>query len=133
MINGLQTKCAPLFSSINYSIDEEGPIIVADHLKSPENIGHIIRLASNFGCSKVLFVGDEDGVRHTKVKRVAGAAAGQVEWQFSLVQCFIAGQEDDLERRLARRQVCRKRHGAGQPDRCGRWRNAGLHWRDRIP
>lgn len=55
---------------------------MADHLKSPENMGHIIRLASNFGCAKVLFLGDSTSVRHSKIKKVAGAAAGLVEWEF---------------------------------------------------
>jgi len=82
MVNCPETKSAPLFSKVKYSIEEEGPIIVAYHFKSPENMGHIIRLASNFGCSKVLLIGDKDGVRHTKIKKVAGAAAGQIEWLF---------------------------------------------------
>lgn len=76
------TKSAPLFSTLNYSIEEDGPIIVAYEFKSPENMGHIIRLASNFGASKVIFVRDEQGIRQTKLKKVAGAAAGQVEWFF---------------------------------------------------
>lgn len=46
-------------------------------------MGHIIRLASNFGCSKVLFISDEQSVRQGKIKKVAGAAAGQVEWLFT--------------------------------------------------
>ena len=76
------TQSAPLFSSLKYEIEGDGPILVADQLKSPENMGHIIRLASNFGCSRVLFIGNKENVRHTKIKKVAGAAAGQVDWKF---------------------------------------------------
>ncbi len=82
MTNSLDTKCAPLFASVDYKIHADGPIVVAYQFKSPENMGHIIRLASNFGCSKVLFIGDDLSVRHNKIKKVAGAAAGQVEWLF---------------------------------------------------
>ncbi|MGQ1786818.1 TrmH family RNA methyltransferase [Saccharicrinis sp. GN24d3] len=82
MKNSTQTKSTPLFATVQYSIDGDGPILVADQLKSPENMGHIIRLASNFGCAKVIFIGDSQSVRHSKIKKVAGAAAGQIEWQF---------------------------------------------------
>ncbi len=82
MENNCETKSAPLFSTVNYRINEEGPIVVAYQFKSPENMGHIIRLASNFGCTKVILIGDKEKVRHSKVKKVAGAAAGQVDWLF---------------------------------------------------
>ena len=82
MTNSRETKCAALFADVGYRIRTAAPIVVAYQLKSPENMGHIIRLASNFGCTKVLFIGDELTVRHNKIKKVAGAAAGQVEWLF---------------------------------------------------
>ncbi|TLX70435.1 TrmH family RNA methyltransferase [Labilibacter sediminis] len=76
------TKSSPLFSDVSYSLKTEGPIIVAYQFKSPENMGHIIRLASNFGCSKVIFIGDKALVRERKIKKVGGAAAGQIDWFF---------------------------------------------------
>ncbi|WP_075590899.1 TrmH family RNA methyltransferase [Labilibacter marinus] len=82
MTNKTITQSAPLFSSIKYKIEVDGPIVVADGFKSPENMGHLIRLASNFGAIKVIFIGEEQSVRHSKIKRVAGAAAGQVDWIF---------------------------------------------------
>ena len=82
MINQSETKSNILFSSVKYLLDNEGPIIIAYQLKSPENMGHIIRLACNFGCKKVLFVGNKENVRESKIKKVAGAAAGQVDWIF---------------------------------------------------
>ncbi len=89
MTNSLETKCAPLFASAGYSIQSDAPIVVAYQFKSPENMGHIIRLASNFGCSKVIFIGNELSVRHNKVKKVAGAAAGQVQWLFCAQDSWI--------------------------------------------
>lgn len=76
------TKSAPLFTASKYVAKESGPIVIAYRLKSPENMGHIIRLASNFGCSKVIFVGNKELVRESKIKKVGGAAMGQVEWLF---------------------------------------------------
>ncbi len=83
MNNNDKTKSGSLFQSKEYKMEEIGPIIVAYQLKSPENMGHIIRLASNFGCQKVIFVGDKSAIRETKVKKVGGAATGQVDWCFS--------------------------------------------------
>ncbi|SMO33625.1 RNA methyltransferase, TrmH family [Saccharicrinis carchari] len=82
MTNSPETKSGTLFSSLRYSIAADGPVVVAYQLKSPENMGHIIRVACNFGCAKVLFIGHEQSVRHSKIKKVAGAAAGQIEWLF---------------------------------------------------
>ena len=86
MCNKIETQSASLFSSVNYNVMADGPIVVAYQLKSPENMGHIIRLASNFGCSQVLFIGDPESVRHSKIKKVAGAAAGQVNWRFCALE-----------------------------------------------
>ncbi len=82
-MNNDKTKSGVLFQSKQYHLSEDGPIIVAYQLKSPENMGHIIRLASNFGCRKVIFVGDKSAVRESKVKKVGGAATGQVDWCFA--------------------------------------------------
>ncbi|MCW3785654.1 TrmH family RNA methyltransferase [Plebeiibacterium sediminum] len=81
-MNNESTKSGALFTSTEYQLHCEGPIIVAYQLKSPENMGHIIRLASNFGCKKVLFVGDEKAVRESKIRKVGGAATGQIDWCF---------------------------------------------------
>ncbi len=81
-MNNDSTKSGVLYTSTQYELSCDGPIIVAYLLKSPENMGHIIRLASNFGCKKVLFVGDENVVRESKIKKVGGAATGQIDWSF---------------------------------------------------
>jgi len=82
-MNNELTKSETLFNQVDYKLKGEGAIIVAFQLKTPENIGHIIRLASNFSCKKVIFVGNQDSFRNSKIKKVAGAAFSQVDW------CFI--------------------------------------------
>ncbi len=82
MSNHSQTYSNELFSKLDYSEKQDGPIIVTYKLKSPENMGHIIRLASNFGCRKIVFIGNKDEVRASKIKKVAGAAFSQVDWAF---------------------------------------------------
>ena len=65
---------------------EKAPVIIAWHLKTPENAGHILRLAANVDCRLVLFVKSEEEAtfKTTKVKYVAGQAAKLVEWDYCL-------------------------------------------------
>ncbi len=83
MMDNSATRSSNLFSKIDYPNPTAGPIIIAYHFKSPENMGHLIRLAANFACSKVIFIGDKESVRESKIKKVGGAAAGQVTWSFA--------------------------------------------------
>jgi len=58
------------------------PIIIALDLRTPMNIGGIIRLAGNLGCRKVLFTGDENYFRTAKIRRTATTAYKHVDWEF---------------------------------------------------
>lgn len=58
------------------------PIIITDHLKTPENLGQIIRLAGNVGCSKVLAVHEDINLKLSKVRKMADVAGKVVDWQF---------------------------------------------------
>jgi len=76
------------FKNQNYkSLPEEAaPIIIAWHLKTPENAGHLLRLAANASCRKVLFVKSDDEVsfKSSKMKYVAGQSAKEVDWSYCL-------------------------------------------------
>ena len=65
---------------------EKAPVIIAWHLKTPENAGHILRLAANTGCRKVLFVKSEEEVsfKSSKMKYVAGQSAKEIAWSYCL-------------------------------------------------
>ncbi|MCK5855939.1 MAG: hypothetical protein KAG64_00520 [Bacteroidales bacterium] len=65
----------------NYNADN-APIIVALDLRTPMNIGGIIRLAGNIGCSKVIFTGDENHFRTAKIRRTATTGFSHVNWDF---------------------------------------------------
>lgn len=58
------------------------PIIIADHIRTPENMGSILRLAGNIGVANTLFISD---VAHTfknyKINKTASGAAEKVDWQ----------------------------------------------------
>ena len=66
------------------------PILIADHLMTPDNIGALIRLADNIGASEVCFMGKEDEHRLGKVRRAAASSRDNIRWYFS--------EESDLRR-----------------------------------
>ena len=59
------------------------PIIMADHLMTPDNIGAMIRLADNIGASEICFLGKEDEHRLGKVRRAAASSRDNIHWYFS--------------------------------------------------
>ena len=59
------------------------PMIVADHLMTPDNIGALIRLADNIGASEVCFLGKEDEHRLGKVRRAAASSRDNFRWYFT--------------------------------------------------
>jgi tRNA G18 (ribose-2'-O)-methylase SpoU len=65
---------------------ETAPILIAWHLQTPENAGHLLRLGANVGCRLVLFVKNEEEVtfKSAKMKYVAGQAAEKVKWNYCL-------------------------------------------------
>ena len=66
----------------NETPGDAAPIIIADQLKTGENIGQIIRLAGNTGCRKVLIVTNEEQPRKSKILRVADVAGKIIDWHF---------------------------------------------------
>ena len=59
------------------------PVLIADHLLTPDNIGAMIRLADNIGASEVCFLGNEDDHRLGKVRRAAASSRDNIRWYFS--------------------------------------------------
>ena len=59
------------------------PMVIADHLMTPDNIGAMIRLADNIGASEICFLGKEDEHRLGKVRRAAASSCDNIRWYFS--------------------------------------------------
>lgn len=58
----------------------DAPIIVADMLRTPENIGSLIRTAANIGIRRVVCIEDEDvQFRESKIRKTACMAWDYVE------------------------------------------------------
>ncbi len=74
-----------IFFSSNTSreVDESiKPVIITDNFSTPENIGHIIRLAANVGALKVIILGSEN-LRKSKIKKTAGTAIDHIPLAYS--------------------------------------------------
>lgn len=66
---------------------EEGKansILFADHLRTPENMGAIIRIADNLGIKKVFFIQDDPNfnVRENKIQKASGSSHHHLDYQF---------------------------------------------------
>ena len=58
------------------------PVIVADHILSPMNMGAVLRLAANIHAAKVWFVYDKDpGFRSYKIKNTSSGASEKTDWE----------------------------------------------------
>ena len=66
------------------------PMLIADHLMTPDNMGAMIRLADNIGASEVCFLGKEDEHRLGKIRRAAASSRDNIRWYFS--------EEDNLRK-----------------------------------
>ena len=73
----------------------EGPIVVGVDIQTPENMGLILRVSSNFGCKKVYFAHTSEGQPDKKNRKIRSTARNAFEllpWQY----CQTAQLEEIL-------------------------------------
>ena len=58
-------------------------IVVAEEIRSPDNVGMILRVSEAFGCKKVIFLGDTANLENRRVKRTARSADKELEVIFN--------------------------------------------------
>lgn len=85
MTNNHQLSSVELFRSLKTNQFYQSvarPIIVADNLRTPENMGAVLRLAGNIGASLTLFVNDTTpNFKTYKIKRTASGAFEKCQWK----------------------------------------------------
>ena len=59
------------------------PMVIADHLMTPDNLGAMIRLADNIGACEMCLLGKEDEHRMGRVRRAAASSRDNIKWYFS--------------------------------------------------
>lgn len=58
------------------------PVIISDNLRTPENMGSVLRLAGNIGAQKTLFVSDiANQFKNYKINKTASGAAEKTNWK----------------------------------------------------
>lgn len=59
------------------------PIIIADHLTTPDNMGALIRLSDNIGASEVIFLGKEPSNSLGRIRKCAASSRDNIKWHFT--------------------------------------------------
>lgn len=77
---GLYIKSNDLFSK-QVVTTPEGPVVIGVEVENEMNMGAMIRLACNFGSTKVMFAFKEiPGLNHAKINRLAHSSQKSIEW-----------------------------------------------------
>lgn len=66
------------------------PIILADNLLTPDNMGSIIRLSDNIGASEMIFLGVEPTHSLSRMRKCAASSKDNIKWYFT--------EENDLRK-----------------------------------
>lgn len=94
-MNNIYLKSNELFAGIDWNAFfalHGRPVVVADNLRNPENMGALIRLADNAGASSVFFLGEPKAVNLTRVKRVAASSSRNLPWHFVSAEAWLKQQ-----------------------------------------
>lgn len=74
------------------------PIIIADNLRTPENVGSVLRLSGNIGALKTLFISDiAPNFKNYKINKTASGAADKTDWKFIKPAEFTNEIPDDYK------------------------------------
>ena len=68
---------------------EDAPILVGINIRSPENIGGLIRLAGTIGCKQVLFATNETNHKLAKIKKTSTTGYKAVNWRFVELESWM--------------------------------------------
>jgi len=81
----------------NKSGNASNLILAAYELRTPENVGALIRLSGNLGISKVLFIQSETIFKAKKIARVAHSSLKSVDYSFCKPEVFKSQIPEDFE------------------------------------
>ncbi|MDA3905588.1 MAG: TrmH family RNA methyltransferase [Bacteroidales bacterium] len=72
-------------------------MLAAYELRTPENLGAMIRLAGNLGISKVIFIQSEQALKTSKIAKVAHSSFKHVDYSFCTPEEFFTILPKDFE------------------------------------
>ena len=59
------------------------PIVLADNLLTPDNMGAMIRLSDNIGASEMVFLGTEPTNSIGRIRKCAASSRDNIKWYFT--------------------------------------------------
>lgn len=59
------------------------PIVIADNLLTPDNMGSMIRLSDNIGASEMIFLGEKPTHSIGRVRKCAASSKDNIKWYFT--------------------------------------------------
>ena len=77
----MQKQANVFFNNTEIQELDNLPIIFADSLSTPENIGAVLRLADNIGVKQVFFIDENFNFRESKIKSLAKSAFKNIKWE----------------------------------------------------
>jgi tRNA G18 (ribose-2'-O)-methylase SpoU len=86
-----------LFQKSDLRSDYFQPIVIGYKIKTPENIGSIIRLADNVGCKEVFFIPETEALRKSKIKKTAASSFNSLKWSFCSIEDLNTKIPDDYK------------------------------------
>lgn len=79
------------------SDDNKSLFLAAHELKTPQNMGSIIRLAANLNVKKVFFIHEDFVVKQSKLRRVAHSSHGNIDYEILSLEEFWNTIENDYQ------------------------------------
>ncbi len=73
------------------------PIIIAIGLRSPSNLGSLIRLSANLGASRLMISSNVDSFKSNKIRRMSMNSIDVVDWQIMTVDEIFSAIPSDYQ------------------------------------
>lgn len=85
----METNSIKFFQAQDLQPLEHPPIVVAWQVKSPENVGSLMRLVDNVGGNQLILLDDENNKREATIKKTAGLSFKNVVLNYQSSEEFF--------------------------------------------
>lgn len=88
----METNSVKFFKENNYHLPKniKPPIIIAWHLRTPENYGNLLRIADTIGCAEIIFVLESEQLSERKIRKTARDSYNNIKFRYVNDNNFIS-------------------------------------------
>lgn len=90
MSSGTQIKGQSLFERQAENTNFNGPVIICDSLRTPENFGSVLRVADATGCQNIILLDSQLDLTNKKISRLARSCEKHLKIQFETFESYKA-------------------------------------------